>query len=370
MLIAYFLMGALALLVAVMLLGFAGCTPFSASDPAPDPTPPPAPATPPPGSGNPPGSGTPLPDLGDYGNWVVRTADAVAYWRLGDPATVKVLKASDPIPAGAVKTAKDSFNGYDGYHFKLAPATTPDYPHHSPKTTGEIIPGVTPGLLQDPPQDNLPCLQVTGGYVQIPWDNHLNPSAFTLEAWVSPDPTMFDATPGAQQFFYCLAESAGPAGLGQKKTGWGLYLGPQSTVAPLGPLVWQVWMGDGNKFNQVAIADTGKTQLTLTYLALTYDGAQGLELWLYYPETEQDINDLLKSSIKKPISPFTFHLNDPTSDGKGDFIIGAGSNLFPVVGTPAQRLYPFKGKIQEVALYKSVVPGSILESHFLAGGNV
>ncbi len=84
MITVYFLMGALALLVTVSLFGFAGCTPFSGSD-SPNPSPPPAPATPPPGSGNPPGSGTPLPDLGDYGNWVVRTNDARGLLAVGGP---------------------------------------------------------------------------------------------------------------------------------------------------------------------------------------------------------------------------------------------------------------------------------------------
>ncbi len=302
----------------------------------------------------------------------------MAYWRLGDPAAVTVLKASDPIPAGATKTAVDTFNGYYGYHFKLDPVTTPDYAHHSPKTTGEVIPGVTPGLLQISPQDNLPCLQLTGGYVQIPWDNHLNPPAFTLEAWVSPDPSMFDTTPGAQQFYYCLAESTGPSGVGQKKTGWGLYLGPANPVTSLGQLFWQVWMGNGTNLTQVAVAKadfpkssngTVISPFNLTYLVLTYDGAQQLQLWLYYPGNDQGFDSLDDLALGPITAPIVFHTNDGSSDGKGDFIIGAGSNLFPAVGTPAQRLYPFRGKIQEVALYKSVVPLNILESHFMAGGN-
>jgi hypothetical protein len=288
----------------------------------------------------------------------------VAYWRLGEPATTTVLKASDPIPAGAVKTAKDTFNGYDGIYLKLNPATTPDYPRHSPPTKGEIILGVTPGLLEVSPQESYPCLQVDGGFVQVSWDNHLNPQAFTLEAWVSPDPGL------APQYYYCLVESAGPSGLVPKKTGWGLYLGPDSA----GALAWQVWMGDGKsvnpKFNQVAVANTGRTQLTLTYLVLTYDGVQNLQLWLYYPNTEQDLSLLDIPVLKKLIDPFTFHPNDGTSDGNGEFLIGVGSNLFPVIGIPPQRLYPFKGKIQEVALYKSVVAPVILESHELAGGGL
>jgi hypothetical protein len=341
----YVLLGALAVLVCLLLFGFASCSSFGA---APNPEPPPAAPPPPPPPGSPPPP--PPPDYGQYGNWVTRTKDLVAYWRLGEPASTPVLKASDPIPAGAVKTAKDTFNGYDGYYLKLNKAATPDYPRHSAATAGDIILGVTPGLLEVAPQENYPCLQVDGGFVQVPWDNHLNPQAFTLE-------------------------SSGPAGLVPKKTGWGLYLGPDQA----GNLAWQVWMGDGKatnpKFNQVAVANPGRTQLTLTYLALTYDGAQNLQLWLYYPNTNQDLGLLDVPVLKLVTTPFIFHPNDSSANGKGEFIIGAGSNLFPVIGNPPQRLYPFKGKIQEVALYKSDLSAgggvqSILASHELAGGGI
>lgn len=376
MIAVYFLMGALALLIAMLLFGFVGCGKYlDPSPPTPDPEPPPIEEVLPPDIVPPP---YPLPDYGDYGNWITRTKDLVAYWRLGEPATITVLKATDPIPAGAVKTAKTTSPPWvvvsdklDGYHLKLNPVTTPDNARHSPKTAGEVIPGVTPGLLQISPQENYPCLQLDGGFVQVPWSNELNPPAFTLEAWVSPSPTMFDPAPGAQQFYYCLVESAGPPGLGQKKTGWGLYLGPENPVAPLGQLFWQVWMGDGSNFNRVAVANPGRTQLKLTYLALTFDGNQNLQLWLYCPDTDEDLDLLDKPVLKILINPFTFLPNDGTAAGKGEFIIGAGSNLFPnVAGTPGQRLYPFRGKIQDVALYKSVLPGNILESHYLAGGNL
>jgi len=234
MLVLYFLMGALALLVTVLLFGFVGCKPFGAAD-TPNPEPPAAPPGPAPGPGSP-----PPPDYGQYGNWVTRTKDLVAYWRLGEPSGTTVLKASDPIPAGAVKTAKDTFNGYDGYYFSLNPAANPDNARHSPKTAGTITLGVTPGLLEVAPQDNYSCIQVDGGFVQVGWDNHLNPQAFTLEAWVYPDSTMYNPAPGASQFYYCLVEAAGPKGLGQKKTGWGLYLGPDGTIISIPrPLPWR-----------------------------------------------------------------------------------------------------------------------------------
>ena len=65
----YFLIGALALLIAVLLFGFVGCASFSSS---PDPVLPPAPGEPPP----------PIPK--DYADAIKPTADLVAYWRLGE----------------------------------------------------------------------------------------------------------------------------------------------------------------------------------------------------------------------------------------------------------------------------------------------
>ena len=364
----YFLLGALALLVTVMLLGFVGCSAFSA---APDP------GDGGNGGGTGPGGGTPPPpDYGPYGNKIMGTNDLVAYWRLGDPAASPVLKASDPIPAGAVKPAKDLKGGFDGYYFKLDPVTTADLVRHSGLTGGAAIPGVTPGLLEANNQDNLACFQVDGGFVQVPWDNHLNPQAFTLEAWVFPDPGL------NTKYYYCLVESTGPTGLGTRKTGWGLYLGPDPGNP--GHLVWQVWMPFSNKVNQVAVgkydfikdaSSNPVSQLSLTYLALTFDGSKNLQLFVYFPLLEMDL-DLLETPYLNILIPnFTFQPNNPTPDGQGDFFIGAGSNLFPLFGAPPHRLYPFKGRIQEVALYKSDLSANagaqtILASHFLAGGNM
>jgi hypothetical protein len=74
---------------------------------------------------------------------------------------------------------------------------------------------------------------------------------------------------------------------------------------------------------------------------------------------------------------FTFQPNDVSPNGQGEFLIGAGSNLYPVLGAPPQRLYPFKGKIQEVALYKRDLSApnntgvqTTLRQHEMAGGNL
>jgi hypothetical protein len=223
------------------------------------------------------------------------------------------------------------------------------------------------------------CLKVDGGFVKVPFNIKLNPPQFTLEAWVDPDPSM------AKGYFYCLVDSTGPAQFVPKKTGWALYLGPDNPDAtPPGNLFWQIWMGNGTQLKRVAIAKGASrpTKLQLTYLALTFDG-KNLQLWLYYPKTKQQLdikylrgaqNSDVSTTLGGPFKP-----NDASADGQGPFIIGAGTPLFPVTAPVTQRLYPFKGKIQEVALYQKDLAGppphfegvtNTLAFHVMAGGEV
>ncbi len=379
MTVVFFLIGALALLATVLLFGFVGCAPFSGT---PSPEPPPSSGSPPaPGSSTSPGSptapGSPTPP--DYGKMVLSTPDLVAYWRLEEPAATLVQPANMPALPG-IFTARDAFGGFHGNYFKSDPVATPDDTFFSPASAGTLILGSTPGLLELSPQDKLPCMNTDGGYVQVPWADALNPPQFTLEAWVSPDPAL------DPKYYYCLAESTGPQVADQKNTGWGLYLGPDDPNNPSGQLFWQVWMGDGTQFNRVGIikSDFPKdskgqviSPLRLTYLVLTFDGTQNLQLWLYYPEALQMLLtwDQMQALVI-PNPPIIFHRNDPSTDGQGDFFIGTGSNL--TLNTPSgDRLYPFKGKIQEVALYKRDLSApknagvqTTLASHEMAGGNM
>jgi hypothetical protein len=350
----YVLIGALVLLATVLLFGFVGCSFHPASDPCS-----PSPAA-------------------DYPTAVITTSDLVAYWRLGEPSTTPV-----PSSGGAAKSAVADENNdvHNGDYFKLDSVSTPDDLRHSPATIGQLILGVTPGLLEIGDQVNSPCINTDGGYVQVPWADELNPPQFTFEAWVQPE-TFLDP-----KYFYCLAESTGPQGLGPKRTGWGLYLGPSdpNNPDPAGPLFWQVWMGDGNQFNRVAIAKDGFPEtpqgdpispLKLTYLALTFDGLENLRLFLYCPNSNQNFDDATLDNLQALTiitSPINFYRNDASANGQGDLFIGTGSNLTSSPFT--QRLYPFKGKIQEVALYKRDLsdqgcPLETLASHELSGGNL
>jgi hypothetical protein len=132
--------------------------------------------------------------------------------------------------------------------------------------------------------------------------------------------------------------------------------------------------GSPPQFNRVAIANgsDNPTLIRLTYLALTFDASNNLQLWLYYPDTSQSLDVQHLRGAQNPSVP-SFHSND-----SGDFFIGVGSNLFPMEAPPANRLYPFKGQIQEVAFYNTSLVGpapnfnglaSILGVHEATGGN-
>jgi hypothetical protein len=331
MIALYFLIGALAVLVSVSLFGFVGCNWFFGLEE------------------------TTLipPTVGNYPDVIKGEPGLVAYWRLGDTGTVPTSGTS----GGA---AKDELGNNNGDYFKLNPVTFPDTIRHSPAIPMPTVTlGDSPGLLQLAPLQSDPCIYVYGGFMRVQFDSQLNPASFTFEALVYPDSGL-DPT-----FPYCLVESTGPPGpqgTDPKKTGWGLYLGPSdiNNPNPAGPLLWQVWMGDGTQLQRVAIAKpdfpkksdgTGIPISSLTYLALTFDGQQKLQLFVFHPDNNQDLTFENLQALTTPIPSFTFKLNGTSSDGQGNFFIGTGSTLFPIFGAPPQRLYPFKGKIQEVALY-------------------
>jgi hypothetical protein len=342
MIVVFFLLGALVLLVTLLLFGFVGCAQLA-------------------------GISDGVTDNADYPTTIKSTAGLEAYWRLGEPA-------GTPVPSSG-GTAKSAVGGFHGDYDLMPAAVTPDGPTHSPVTAGLITLGVKPGLLQLASLS--PCINTDGGFVRVPFAVRLNPPQFTFEAWVAPDPNM------PKGFFHCLAESGGPTGVDQKKTGWGLYLGPDNeNNTPPDDHSWQVWMGNGTAFKRVAIAKgTGgapPTKLRLTYLVLTFDG-KNLQLWLYYPDTNQNLDVKHLRAAQNPDVTVTlggpFKLNDTSADGKGDFFIGTGRTLF---GPSNKLLYPFKGSIQEVALYKKDLAGpapdfagltTTLGPHESVGGN-
>jgi Concanavalin A-like lectin/glucanases superfamily len=258
------------------------------------------------------------------------------------------------------------------------PPAPADTQRLSNQTPGTLALGVTPGLLELLPTST--CMRVNGGFVQIPFSPALNPpQAFSLEAWVVP----FDGGGSAGPVYYqCLVENTGPTGLGPRTGGWGLYIGPylpaDPPVDPPGsPYYWQVWMYDNtNVYHQIALSNTPVVANKLSYVVLTFNQGQNsgplnVQLFVYIPDTNQDLTLNAVRALGGTVNGFQ-------ANTSGDFFIGAGSNLFPNAGPPAQPLYPFNGEIQEVALYNVDLSGgppnyegvsTILGVHEAAGGN-
>jgi concanavalin A-like lectin/glucanase superfamily protein len=329
-----FLLTPVAVLVILLLLGLTGCTgdQFVA---APEDT---------------------------YLDTIKKENSLVAYWRLGEPANTAVPSTG---------TAIDQLGSHPGNYNKATVSL--DAKRHSFSAPGNIALGITPGLLEaTKPTDEThnACIDINGGFVEVPFAAELNANAFTFEAWIKPDFAGANAPPGS---YYCLVESSAPSGGLQKKLGFGLYVGPLTPGAANQPNQWQVWMGNGTKFIMVA-TETGD-QLhdnQLTFLALTYDPgllSNNLVLYLYYPNTGQQ---LTLSALAPLQANFTaFAPNDKA--GGGTFLIGIGRNLFPGITDPVALqpfLYAFPGKIQEAAFYSKALSMDVLSQHEMTGGNI
>jgi len=297
-----------------------------------------------------------------YEKTITTESGLIAYWRLGEADTTTV-------PGGTAIELKGGRNGT--YNTAII---TADPKRHSPGAPGAITLGIKPGLLDltNPVDETVnPCIEVDGGFVEVPFDAALNPNLFTFEAWIIPE-----FATDALNNFYCLMETSSPPGGIQKKLGIGLYAGPANpSSVQLQPYQWQVWMGNGQNFQQVAVAATGKNVNfnQLTYIALTYDPGvanNNLILYLYYPGTSQNLDMATVAPLQATVT--NFKPND--QPGGGSFLIGMGRNLFPGVAVdpvPLQPfLYAFKGKIQEVALYSAALGITTLANHEMAGASI
>ena len=214
-----------------------------------------------------------------------------------------------------------------------------------------------------------------GGYVQIPANDALNPPVFTFECWI--DLTGFDQEPEGN--YYCLVESTGPAnGVDPRSTGFGLYLGPQDPNALAGPYFWQVWMGDGTAFHQVAVGTqpVDASQSRLTYLALTFLGNNNsvndghgndlnlnLALYLYRPDTGQDISSSASlQALTSALNNFT--PNTVANGGGGDFFIATGSNLFPLAAPSFVQVASTTPPGPPVSMVTATYPGAQAAGNF------
>lgn len=301
----------------------------------------------------------PLDDVtfGPYPEEVMKDAP-VAYWRLQETT------ATTAVPGGIVSS---DTGAHEGQLF-LAQAPLPD---DAPTLSPEADPlrleiGVTPGLVALDAAAT--SFRMQGGLVGITQRPELNTPQFTIEAFVHPEWGVTD--PLKLGRYYCVAESTdGPVegSADSKRLGFALYAGPADPATPDTPYRWQLWVGDGTGFVQLKELDpvpnpSREAPLVVsapTYVAATYDGAQAF-LWVY--SADRDIEHVKYELQLQPCVPNT----------EGALTIGmagARRSLVAPFPGPSRFMYPFSGKIQEVAYYDKALAEPRIISHLMSAFN-
>jgi Concanavalin A-like lectin/glucanases superfamily len=201
-------------------------------------------------------------------------------------------------------------------------------------------------------------VNVDGGYVKVDFnaDLALNPApdkSFSVEAWVLPEWSDME-----QDVFRCVVASREDTGA--EKHGYILYAGP--ILDPIkftttdATMHWQAWVGDGTTWLMLVgpTVEVGQP----TYLLLTYDGAaQSLTL-------DAIINPGPNTSPPPRLSKTAIYSPNP---GKPLYIgMGATEIMVP----PGQPLYPFRGRLQEIAFYNAVLTTQQVANHLAAATTI
>jgi hypothetical protein len=217
--------------------------------------------------------------------------------------------------------------------------------------------GVTPALQHYNPTAT--CIETEGGFVRAVYAAELNAPSFTLEALVLPQWDLVSA--GARGRYRCVIESSNnPPPNGQKNRGYALYAGPESPALLDTPYRWQLWVGDGTIFRRLEQVNPPYpgTLVTAepTYLVVRFDGTT-FDLFVYTESS--DISLVRTELIAQPYQP----------NPNGDLTIGitaATRALVPPFPGPQQRLYPFHGRMEEVAIYNTALTTERIMAHAVA----
>lgn len=267
-------------------------------------------------------------DYYQYQKTVTSTPGLVAFWPLNDTSGTV-----------AVDLAPNHFNG----SYTVGPAV----PTYNAAQQSDASPGtftlnqtniVAGDTVNGNPADPNPCVYFNGGFVSVPWQPSLGPAQFTLEAWVVPNWTLEDAQ--SNPSFRVVVASADVAGF----AGFALLATADN--------LWSFQLGIGSQFVPVT-ASSNQTivQGSLYFLVVTYDGVT-LTLWVNPADTTQPPDAALTVSG---------YVSVPAGI---PFYIGQGR---PDLPTP---LFPFNGSIQDVALYRTVLDGKTIETHYLNGSGM
>lgn len=253
-------------------------------------------------------------------------SNVVAFWPLNDP------------PAGA----------------DMIPTAADVAQHPPPPLNGKYMdsvmlqqqPGIVPGDLQAD-ESRTPCAAFTAGRVEVPFHEELNGAPFTIECWVQP---AWDASDTNIHSIFVSSDL-------NAATGYSLFCDNTNVwggVIGLGqPAGFVETMPDPS--SQPIMLGTGQTY----YLALTFDG---IDLLLFVSPLGQDfnMNPYAQVSLKNQPPGTKFQ----ESGGMLPLFIGMGRPDM----SPGQ--FPFVGKIQDVAFYRTALGATDLMKNFNLGSGL
>jgi hypothetical protein len=172
--------------------------------------------------------------------------------------------------------------------------------------------------------------------------------------------------------YYCVMDysvfvtgfpSPGP----QRNAGFAIYAGPDVYNDPTSPICWQLWIGTGDEFARANPVNGGPGPLVSaqdTYLAVQF-GDSNAFLWAF--TVDADVDQVEFPVIRRPYVQAT--APNPTNLA---FNVGISQNfaaLIPPPPGPSGFIYPFVGRIAEVAVYNTMLDGGRIMSHIMNAFN-
>jgi hypothetical protein len=295
-------------------------------------------------------------DIGDSYQDTVASDHPVSYWRLQDAHGAEPAAATSPNVPVSGGAAKDETGTNDGMFKVVALVPPPELPD-SPSASGTLA-LEAPGLLDLSGHGANTSLSVDGGYVEVAFSTSLLLPSFTIEAVVFPE----WSTAETGLFRTVIALSTVDATPGSAKGfGFGLFAGPHP-ADPASPDVWQIWLGDGTSFLPMKDPTRNLTPVDFTksnYLAVTYDDpTKTLNMFVYVQGIDLD------SGVGHPLKNVAVAGFSPVADPTQSLLIGMHR---PPLGNTIPVYHSFKGRIQEVAVYREALGIDRIMSHVMAG---
>jgi hypothetical protein len=124
-------------------------------------------------------------------------------------------------------------------------------------------------------------------------------------------------------------------------------------------------LADGTNFTQLKDPSRSLTPVDFTktnYVAVTYaDSSKKLNMYVHVPGFDLDSHD------QHPVSDVTVTAFSPIADPMQSLSIGMHHSP---TGSTIPVYHPFKGRIQEVAVYREALSIGRVASHVMAGLNL